>query len=283
MFFSRARSQSRWVVLPPQDALIPEVFWNVDTANRRYDGLLADMQRFRGRVYLADGAIREDALTKDGRHHVAIDHASWHVLSLDDEGRVCACLRYLEEAHARRFDDLWVKHAAVSRSPKYGTSFREAVEREMKLARLMKIGFGEVGGWAVAEERRWTLEPLNIILATYALLEMLGSCTGLATATFRHGSASILRRIGLSSLNADGQEIPPYYDPQYDCQMEILRFDSRLTNPKYRDRVREFCSLLAEAPVLCRGNGRQPRRGFPPFAAERDPSIAFEPAPLAWA
>jgi hypothetical protein len=222
----------------------------VDVNHRRYGDLLAETQRFRGRVYTEDGAIRPDELTPDGRHTVAVDDHSWHVLLLDERGQVCACLRYLEESRAVDFDDLWVRHAAVACSP-MGHHFRRAVERQMDEARRMQLGFGEVGGWAVAEDRRWTLDPLRIILATYGLLELLGGCTGVATATSRHRSSTILRRIGLASLCADGVELPPYFDERYGCLMEVLRFDSRFPNPKYRSWVTEFSSSLTDAPVIC--------------------------------
>jgi len=240
------------VVLPPSKLAVPSIFRNVDVSNRRYDELFAAMQRFRGSVYVEDGAIQQSDLTADGRHRVAIDDDSWHVLSVDSRGRVISCLRYLDETHASDFDDLWVKHAALSGCPKLGRRFRGAVEQRMCQARKMRVGFGEVGGWAVAEDHRWTLEPLRIILATYGLLELLGGCAGVATATFRHSSAMILRRIGLSAMGAGDQELPPYYDPQYRCQMEVLQFDSRHPNPKYLEWVNELGALLTAAPVICR-------------------------------
>jgi hypothetical protein len=46
-------------------------------------------------------------------------------------------------------------------------------------------------------------------------------------------------------------ELPPYFDPHYGCQMEVLRFDSRFPNPKYRSWVTEFSSSLTDAPVIC--------------------------------
>jgi hypothetical protein len=209
------------------------------------------MQRFRGQIYVEDGAIRPEDLTSDGRHAAPVDDKSWHVLSMDDAGQVCACLRYTEESHATRFDDLWVRHAAAAQSPK-GHIFRRAVEQEMSRARQHGLGFGEVGGWAVAKEHRWTLEPLRIILATYGLLQLLGGCTGVATATLRHSSATILRRIGLTSVQSDGGVLPPYYDPHYGCEMELLRFDSRFPDQKYRTAVSDFESKLQSAPVICR-------------------------------
>jgi hypothetical protein len=116
----------------------------------------------------------------------------------------------------------------------------------------MHMGFGEVGGWAVAESHRRTLEPVGILLATYGLLELLGGCLGVATATFRHSSSTILRKIGLSSLLAQGEELKPYFDPAYGCQMEVLRFDSRFPGAKYAGWVAELSNTLKDAAVVCR-------------------------------
>ncbi len=254
MVHTGSRKHSEFVILPPSRHSVPEVFGRVEVNRRRYDSLLVEMQRLRGRVYLEDGAVQPRDLTSDGRHQVSIDDHSWHVLSLNRDGTVCACLRYLEENRGG-FDDLWVRHAAITRSA-HGRMFRQAVEWEMSAARQMRMGFGEVGGWAVAEERRGTFEPLLIILATYGLLELLGSCMGVATATFRHSSATILRRIGLCSLSIGGGELPPYYDPHYRCQMEVLRFDSRFPSEKYRPWVSELRSSLMNAPVICRESFR---------------------------
>jgi hypothetical protein len=278
MVLSRTHTQTRFAVLPPSSfrPATTSQFRNVEVDTRRHDELIAEVQRFRGRVYLDDGAIDRSDLT-DGRHKVGIDDHSWHVLSIDSNGRICACLRYLEERNASVFDDLWVRHAALSQCPKYGNRFRGAVESEMERARQMEIGFGEVGGWAVAESHRGTLEPLRIILATYGLLQLRGGCTGIATATFRHSSATILRRIGLNSLSWDGAELPPYYDPQYHCDMEVLHFDSRFPNQKYRESVSELTYALAASPVICRDGGQSALQrvlhGFEIPAAE--PKLAF--------
>jgi hypothetical protein len=227
--------------------------------------LLGQMQRFRGRIYLNDGAITRDELTSDGRHKSPVDDESWHVLSLDSKGQICACLRFLEETDLRNFDDLLVSRAAAARSGNE-KAFRRAVEREISDARETGLRFGEVGGWAVAENYRLGPEPLRIILATYGLLELLGSCIGLATATWRHSSAQILRRIGLEPLFVDGTALPPYRDPAYDCEMEVLRFDSRLPNPKYRTMVSALAASLLAAPLFGHGTPRpslQPsQRGF---------------------
>jgi hypothetical protein len=212
--------------------------------------MLSEAQKFRGSVYLEDGAILPEELTVDGRHSQAVDDVSWHVLLRSQTGRVCGCLRVFDETQAHGFEDLAISKSTVARCSNWGPSVRKAVETEMATARRQGLSFAEVGGWAIAPERRCTLDALRIILATYGLLELLGGFMGLATATCRHCSAAVLRRIGLSSLATDSREVPSYYDPQYRCEMEILRFDSRLPNPKYLAWVREFRSQLRGVPVI---------------------------------
>jgi hypothetical protein len=258
---SRSRSQTQFVILPPSIVRPPDVFSNIATDDTLHNSLLASMQCLRGTAYLNDGAIRPGDLTADGRHESPVDELSWHVLSLDREGRICSCLRYLDESRAARFENLWVRHSALAECPEQGSRFRNAVEREMALARQMRMGFGEVGGWAVAEGRRLTLEAIGILLATYGLLELLGGCMGVATATFRHSSATILRKIGLSSLDAGGVELQPYFDPSYGCEMEVLHFDSRFPSSKYVSWVKELAVILRDAPIVCRSSAAAASEG----------------------
>jgi hypothetical protein len=103
-----------------------------------------------------------------------------------------------------------------------------------------------VGGWAVAESRRFGREGLRVVLATYGLLELLGGRVGIASATVRHGSAGMLKRIGLKAMAL------PYFSREYGCLMEDLQFDSGHPNPKYVGMVRELSAELLDAPVICR-------------------------------
>jgi len=250
MELTQPLSQSRFVLLPPSSLVVPTRFRCVQVNSRQHDDLLAEIQRFRGKIYCDDGAVPLDQLTADGRHVAAADYQSWHILSVDSHEHVCACVRYLDESSATQFDDLLVRNAAIVCAPG-APLLRLAVERQMAEARELHLGFGEVGGWAVSPDRRGSLEALRIILATYGLLELLGGCTGVATATFRHHSSTILRRIGLTSLCLDGVPLPPYFDPHYGCEMEVLRFDSRSPNPRYSEVVAEFTASLINAQVIC--------------------------------
>lgn len=249
---------SEIVILPPSGFSVPRQFRNVLSNGAAYDSILSHIQRFRGRIYLEDGAIQPGELTPDWRHVLPIDQQSWHVISIEKNGELSGCLRFLEESHARRFEDLWLHDAAVAHCPSVGPRVRQAVEREMERARSERLRFGEVGGWAISKHRRCGWEALRIVLSTYGLLQVLGGCVGLATATVRHGSADILRKIGLASLCAEDMPVAPYYEPQYGCLMEMLRFDSRRANGRFNGWIEELTSQMAEASVIASGRLARP-------------------------
>lgn len=251
MFHFHARTHNQFVVLAPRGMAAPRPFKQVEFDGQRRDRLMASMQRLRGRTYAEDGAIKAEDLTPDGRHATPDDERAWQVLSVNPNGEVGACLRFIDERQSSGFGGLWVSHAAVARCPQQGWKLRRAVEFQMQIARVRRVGFGTVGGWAAAREERRTTEPVAVILATYGLLELLGGCIGVATATFRHHSAAILRKIGLSPITWSGAQIAPYFDPQYGCEMEVLEFDSANPNPRYRESIRRFAEQLSEAPVIC--------------------------------
>jgi len=251
--------------------------------NRSYKALLAEMQRLRGDAYLSDGAIQQGDLTPDGRHVLAIDEQSWHVLALNPLGQVCGCVRYLEEKTPTSFEDLWIHESALARCPTWGERFRRAVEQEMTRARRKRVAFAEVGGWAVAQDRRGTPDSLRMILAVWGLAQMIGGGAGVATATVRHHSAFMLRRIGLRSMTENGVELPAYYDPYYGCEMQALCFDSDLPNPKYRRWIEELRRDLETAQTVAGEGASAPWRGTAPELVgpmlNPQPMAAFLPAP----
>jgi hypothetical protein len=58
-----------------------------------YTSALEELRRFRGRIYLEDGAIPADALTDDGRHVLPHDTNWWHLFLVGHDGSVTACIR----------------------------------------------------------------------------------------------------------------------------------------------------------------------------------------------
>jgi hypothetical protein len=250
------RLRRRLVLLAP-DRRHTNSFPQSKVDSSLHQRLLADAQRLRGKIYLEDGAIQPSQVSSDGRHVQPADDNSWHLLTLDERGRVAACTRYRPHCNTAAFSQLAVSSSPIAQSNKWGRAFRSAVEAELALARKRRLSFAEVGGWVTSEALRGTTEAVRMVLTAYGLAGILGGTLGVSTVTTRHKSSSILRRIGLGSLCSRGAELPPYYDPHYDCDMEILRFDSERPNPRYQTWIDECRAYLETAPVICAKAGER--------------------------
>jgi len=247
-----AAADRRLVLLAPDTGGIPSGFAKVRFNEGRHESLLAKAQVLRGEVYLEDGAIQPAQLTSDGRFCASQDKESWHLLALNDAGDVLGCARYLAHGNTVPFAKLGVSRAALAQDELWERKLRWAVEADLLLARKRSYAYVELGGWALHQELRGSTEAIRIALAAYALGRNLGGCIGVTTATTRHCSSSILKRIGGQSLAAGGSELPSYYDPNYRCEMNVLRFDSNLPNPRYEAWIEQIRNQIWTAPVFCR-------------------------------
>jgi hypothetical protein len=245
-----AAVDSRLVLLAPPTAELPAAFENVTVDAAYHGSLLRDMQRLRGGIYLRDGAVEPQQLTSDGLHQTPEDSASWHLLMLDKSGGVDACIWYREHDPATSVDALRVRHCPLAGEPASRSLLWNAVEHELAAARADGLGYAEIGGWAVSEPNRRGPEGLVLALAGYSLGRALGGALGLTTATVRHCSSTILRRLGGSDLRSGSQTVPSYYDPKYKCEMELLRFDSRRPNARYEGLVAALKDKMSSVLVL---------------------------------
>lgn len=245
-----AAAERGLILLAPAHEEAPAMLRQVHEDAGRYYRLLGDMQRFRGRIYLEDGALRSSDLRSDGRHSTDADLRSWHVIAMDENGEVCGCSRYRIYPRSTHFSELAVSRSALAQDQVWRTDLVTAVERERDLAWKRRTHFVEVGGWAISAELRRTTAAIRIALATYALAAYLGGCIGITTATLRHHSASVLRKIGGSSLYLGETEIPRYFDPGYECYMEILKFESVAPHPRFIPWIEQLSSQMADAEVI---------------------------------
>jgi len=272
-----ASLNERLVLLAPPELAIPDQFSECQFDLDRHDELIHAVQRFRGSIYCEDGAIAREQLSPDGRHLTPEDGQAWHLLLMDPDGSLGACAWYREYDSLVYFDRLRVRHSALARSPEWSDVLWRAVEQQLADARRQGLRYAELGGWAVAPERRSSTETLLLALATYGLSRVHGGALGITTATIRHRSSSILCRLGGQPLEVDGTVLPPYYDPQYDCMMEILRFDSRSPNPRYNALVEQLHLKLFDTRVVARPywplmRSRCPE--VPPVRARSAPELA---------
>ena len=243
---------SRRILLAPPSAInSAHLFKHWINDPDRHETRLAEVQRLRGRIYLEDGAIERSALDADGRHHLAGDDRSWHVLALDESGQVQGCIRSLPFRPTVDFGDLTVRHSPLAACEVWGHRLKQAVEFELERSRAMAVDFFEIGGWALARQIRCTRAALHTALSAYALAQILGGGVGLALATVRNQSAAILKRIGGQALGADEWQVPQYFDPRYGCEMEALTFNSGQPLPGFGRQVAAICNLLQQVPVYC--------------------------------
>jgi hypothetical protein len=242
------------LLLAPPGARIPESL-NHDKVScnaRRYEDYVEEVQRLRGRIYLEDGAIPKSQLV-DGRHVTESDCMSWHLLVLDHAGNICGCVRYRDHGGPVEFSELTAAQSSLASCPEWGSRMRAAVQDELLLSEALELPFVEIGGWALDPEIRGTAEALRMVLGAYAFSRELGGAVGLATATVRHSSASILRRIGGQPLERGGETVPAYADRQYNCQMELLRFYSWALNPRYDMWIEQMAEEIREVAVVSAG------------------------------
>jgi hypothetical protein len=243
-------SHGRMVLLAPLQAQIPGSFARIETSSLDHERLLLGAQRLRAKVYVQDGAIRESEVSPDGRHRHPADEHAWHLLSLDGNGEVCGCSRYIAHPNTVLFSQLGIRKAALAHSTEWGMNLRAAIDAEVAQARRRGLTYVEVGGWALDSSMRRTVEAVRIALATYSLGRVLGGCLGVTTATRRHCSSAILRKIGGAPLRINQVELPSYFDPQYECEMEVLRFDSEEPNPRFEPWIEDLRSHLSAALVV---------------------------------
>lgn len=240
----------RLILLAPSSDSGSHVFHRVDADGDKYESLLTQAQRLRGRIYLEDGAIGREQLTADGRHVQKPDRTSWHLLSVNENEQVLGCARYRQHENRVAFRTLGIYQSALAKCKTWGQAFKSAVEEELATARERDVSYVEMGGWALSEELRCTMEAVRMVMTTYALARVLGGALGIGTATTRHNSSSILRRLGWKPLFVRGVALPAYYDPNYRCEMEVLRFDSHEPSPQYWNAVEDTCAELPAVSVI---------------------------------
>jgi hypothetical protein len=249
------QSRTRQMVLiAPAGAELPRALATPCVVPALRQSVLADVQRLRGRIYFEDGALSAHQLTPDGRHVQAVDDHSWHLVVLSGRGEVSGCVRYWQPGRLASFAELSVAGCALFRNSTWGGRFKRAVESQREEARCRGIGYAELGGWALSEELRYSAYAVRMAISLYGLARILGGTIAISTATTRHHSSDILKRIGGRPLSVDGVELPPYYDPQYGCDMEVLRFDSSIPNTKFQSGLERSSVELTRIPVLSSGS-----------------------------
>ena len=240
----------QFAILAPQGARIPHSSIYVSRDKAQHSRLLGEMQRLRGRVAVHENAITASMLDSSGRYLMPGDERGWHLLRLRRDGRVAGCARILVHPRDVIFPRLRIAASSVARCAAWARHVRDSVESDLKHARQNGLTVIEPGGWVVDEDLRGTREAVSIALNAFAWAQILGDSIGYLTATVKHGSATILHRLGGRNLETEGRTIPRFFEPAWGCDMELLRFDTNSLNPRFEATLELARRRLLTSPVF---------------------------------
>lgn len=212
---------------------------------------LIGLQKLRGRIAFAEGAIPQEALRTDGRHHQDIDLKSWHVLAVSGSDSVVGAARFHPHRPDVQFTELTLSHTSILSSPEWSGLFQSAVEDRLREARRRQVPIVELGGWVITEEARCSKVALEMAISIVSLADALGGAIGLSTTTTRHGSAAMMRKLGGVPLGVNGKEIPAYFDSTYQCEIQLLSYDSAQPPPQFAPLLDTMRKKLGQTPVIC--------------------------------
>ncbi len=233
----------KFKVLAPSRQEVPKSVTHDVLSSREHSQLMYDLQRLRGSAYRECEGMAA-TLLPDGRHWHRLDASSWHIVVQDADDDVVGCARY---RRISAFDELLCRKAVVATSNETGPIFKAEFEQQVANARKRGLHYGEAGGWAVSKEARCSTAAINIALMSFALAEWLGGGLGLTTATTRHHSSSILRRIGGTPLAG----FKPYFEPMFGDEIELLQFDIAKLEPRYLVKLEDMRARLLSTPIFC--------------------------------
>ena len=132
---SVATIDRRLVLLAPPQRNAGDIFPRLTFDGSLHRLIMDEIQRLRGGIYLADGAVRSSELTADGRHETLEDEKSWHLVMLDRQGRVSSCAWCMEHEDPTSIEQLRVRHCPLNGAHPLRHRLQTAVTRELARAR----------------------------------------------------------------------------------------------------------------------------------------------------
>jgi hypothetical protein len=153
----------RHALLAPKTQPVSSVTFRQPTVHPFcYEALLTLLQRLRGRVYAADGAISVSQLDDEGRHCSENDRGCWHLVLLDDYNAVNACIRIFVAPLLATFANLQIRHSALTQSREWCQQVRSALARDVRGAQVSGFSYVELGGWALSSTVRGDQGSLDV-------------------------------------------------------------------------------------------------------------------------
>jgi hypothetical protein len=242
----------QFAILAPRRVRIPQSTGSTIRDEAAHRRLLREMQKLRQRVAFQEGVTGtgEPRSGQIREEFMPGDDSSWHLLRLLQDGSVAGCARILVHSEDVLYTGLRLASMAIANSSAWSRHVREAVEADLNRARRCNLTMIEPGGWVVSEALRGTGAAVSLALGAFAWAQLLGDCIAFVTATVQHRSSAILRRLGGRSLEVRGEVIPHHFEPDWGCDMELLRFDTYSLNPRFGTALAALRSQLLSSPII---------------------------------
>ena len=239
-------------IVAPSVTQIPEWLPNVLVNDGMYQEVIGEIQRFRGGVYVQDKAIPANALDDLGRHYSDYDYRAWHVLFRDRRQDLCGAIRVglVSYGDIEGIDHLQVLEFLSHMPSDKKAPLETAVRKFLDNCKTLVPSICEPGAWAVsADVRKGRLAPV-LAASIWSLLRVVGGAAGVATATTKHGSANILKKMGGFDLFLNGMPLVPFYDSYHQCYIELIGFDSDYLNPRLEPTVAQVQDYMSTLPII---------------------------------
>ncbi|TLD71741.1 hypothetical protein FEM03_06270 [Phragmitibacter flavus] len=207
-----------------------------------HESSLMEIRRFRGSMCLSNGLVPPEAVDATGCHFLACDSVNHHLMMVQSNGRLAACLRVRMHPVGTTASGLRM-FESIRRFPP--SSHGSSVINDLILqARQQQLGVAELGGWVMSPERRDCKGAALLPIIAWALVQQLGGALMLEHADASGETPAILRGLG-QPLSYLGQRIAPVPNTHYGRPMEVLgAFSNQPPDPLQRilDSLTELIS-----------------------------------------
>lgn len=200
-----------------------------------HESAIADIQRFRGRIYVHDEALPLSALDSSGRHCSDLDYQSWHIVARDAEGHICGVMRMPIYPIDTPIESLLLHKTLERMEPDRRRLYTYTAQRFID--RSTARGYThlcEAGGWAVDKHRCDRNTGLSLAAASWMLLRCFGQGICLSTVTVKHHAADLLKRMG-GFNELEGTPHARFHDPFFRCDIELVFFHADIINPAFEE------------------------------------------------
>ncbi|GAA4412991.1 hypothetical protein GCM10023187_40760 [Nibrella viscosa] len=201
-----------------------------------YEQTIAEIQRFRGRIYVQDQAIPASALDRSGRHYTKLDYASYHVIIRNQEGAITGVMRIPTYVSGAAVWFLQLYHVLERMEPGQKALYSFAIQHFIDQSASKYPFIVEPGGWAVDRQISEKLTGTVLAASCWAFCQLIGGAVAVATATVKHNAADLLRMMG--GINClQGTTNARFFDSFHQCELELIFFQSDKINPRFAAMV----------------------------------------------